>query len=204
MRKNKFFMLGIITVFVAILSLTFVSSTFARYTSTVSGSDSARVAKWNLEYNDVHVTNAADNVNTQVVTFDLFNTVKDTKDGNTETDIQDSTGTLVAPGTKGSFSFVLENLSEVNATYAIDYKVTNSNNIPIKFRVQTNGGAFSEWTSDIADVVATNIAMTNGKATILIEWQWVYGDDSVEDTTLGIGGTASVEVEAVITFVQVD
>lgn len=48
MKKQRFFMLGIITVLVAVLSLTFVSSTFAKYTSSASGNDTARVAKWGV------------------------------------------------------------------------------------------------------------------------------------------------------------
>ena len=69
MKKNKFFMLGIITVFVAILSLTFVSSTFARYTSQVSGTDSARVAIWKWSFTeDVQGTQSS------LATIDLFKT----------------------------------------------------------------------------------------------------------------------------------
>ena len=49
MKKQRFFMLGIITVLVAVLSLTFVSSTFAKYTSSKNGNDTARVAKWGVK-----------------------------------------------------------------------------------------------------------------------------------------------------------
>lgn len=203
MKKQRFFMLGIITVLVAVLSLTFVSSTFAKYTSTVSGSDSARVAKWEFEYNNADVTNAANSSVPQTITFDLFNTIKDSDGTSTETDVA-TDETLIAPGTSGSFEFVLENLSEVNAKYAIDYTIANTNSIPVQFRVKTDGGTFSEWSSSLTDVVATDIAMESGTTTITVEWQWVFNGNDVTDTTLGLAGTANIEVTATITFTQVD
>lgn len=48
MKRNKLFLLGLFVVFAAVLSLSLVSSTFAKYTSTNSGSDTARVAKWGV------------------------------------------------------------------------------------------------------------------------------------------------------------
>lgn len=48
MKKNKLFLLGLFVVFAAVLSLSLVSNTLAKYTSTKQGSDSARVAKWGI------------------------------------------------------------------------------------------------------------------------------------------------------------
>ena len=48
-------------------------------------------------------------------TFDLFNTVKDS-DGNAETEIKTTDGTIIAPGTSGSFEINFENKSEVSAS----------------------------------------------------------------------------------------
>ena len=50
MKKNKIFTLGLAIAFVFVLSLTLVSGTFAKYTSTVTGKDSAAVAKWAFKY----------------------------------------------------------------------------------------------------------------------------------------------------------
>lgn len=48
MKKNKLFLLGLFVVFAAVLSLSLVSNTLAKYTSSDSGSDTARVAKWGI------------------------------------------------------------------------------------------------------------------------------------------------------------
>ena len=195
MRKNKFFIAGLVTVFVALVSLTLVSSTWAKYTSTVSGQDSARVAKWAWEYKGEALT-------TDTVKFDLFETILDSDLTNAETDV-DVNGaaddaTVIAPGTSGQFVVLLENNSEVNATYEIDYTVTNANNIPVEFSV--NGGSWGT----LEDVTATVIAMNGGAAQYTIQWRWVFdGDDSV-DTPLGIAGSAEIIVHAKITMTQVD
>ena len=51
MKKNKLFLLGLFVVFAAVLSLSLVSNTFAKYVSTGSSEDSARVAKWGVVIN---------------------------------------------------------------------------------------------------------------------------------------------------------
>ena len=48
MKRNKLFLLGLFVVFAAVLSLSLVSSTFAKYTSSGDAADSARVAKWGV------------------------------------------------------------------------------------------------------------------------------------------------------------
>ena len=153
MRKNKFFMLGIITVFVAILSLTFVSSTFARYTSTVDGDDTARVAKWSFTYtqnaqND-KIGAGQDDENYKVI-FDLFNTIKDSDGADDDADVENDNDTaIIAPGTSGSFTFSLKNDSEVTAEYHIHFTETNNNDIPLQYSLDG-----TNWFNSLADLEA--------------------------------------------------
>lgn len=197
MRKNRLFILGIFTVMVALVSLSLVSGTWAKYTSSVSGSDSARVAKWEFTLNSVAVTNSAV-ATPQNVTFDLFKTIKDT-DGSAETDLSAIDGSIIAPGTQGSFDLVINNTSEVNATYSIDYTITNEDSIPVQFSVDG-----TNWSSSLEDVAATPIAHTNGTKTITVQWKWAFdGNDNV-DTLLGLDGDAEISVAVKITFTQVD
>lgn len=197
MRKNRLFILGIFTVMVALVSLTLVSNTWARYTSTVSGDDTARVAKWEVSYTeDGDETKGASSE--QTIDFDLFNTLID------ESNVATTNGDIIAPGTHGSFSFTLKNVSEVNATYAIDYTITETEDIPVQFRVKLDSGSFSAWADSLDDVAATAIAMTNGQAVYTIEWQWVIDGDNAVDTALGVVGTDTIKVEAKVTFTQVD
>ena len=198
MRKNRLFILGIFTVMVALVSLSLVSGTWAKYTSSVSGSDSARVAKWEFTLNTVDVTNSAV-ATPQNVTFDLFKTIKDT-DGSAETDLSATDGSIIAPGTQGEFDLVIKNTSEVNAEYSIDYTITNEDSIPVQFSV--DGG--STWSSSLADVAEVDIAHTSGTETIKVQWKWAFdGNDNV-DTLLGLDGDAQISVAVKITFAQVD
>lgn len=90
MKKNKLFIIGLVTVFVALLSLTLVSSTFAKYVTTGTGSASARVAKWGFK-------KVTMNLGT-----DLFNNIYTSTDGKESVK---STAKVIAPGTEGSASF---------------------------------------------------------------------------------------------------
>lgn len=187
MKKQRFFMLGIITVLVAVLSLTFVSSTFAKYTSTVTGNDSARVAKWAWTYTPGAEANT--------IKFDLFNTVLDS-DGSAETDIKNADGTIIAPGTQGSFELKFTNDSEVNAEYSIKFNVENANDIPVEF--STNN---AHWGS-LSDLSA--VVNMGEEASQTIYWRWVFEGDNAKDTALGAAATATVKVTATVTWTQVD
>ena len=190
MKRNKLFILGICTVMVALVSLSLVSGTWAKYTSTVSGEDSARVAKWAWNYKGANLVS-------DTVAFDLFETINDTGNTADETDVAD---TLIAPGTAGSFTFSFQNLSEVTAEYTVNYTVTNVNNIPVEFSVDG-----TTWTSDLTDISDT-LAIGSAAKEVTVQWRWefenAYGD--AYDTNLGVYGNAEIKVRAEITFVQVD
>ena len=205
MKKNRLFVLGIITMFVAILSLTLVSGTMARYTSEISGSDTARVAKWSVLVENV---DAAEENN---FTINLFKTIIDTKNDDVETDVKPGNGTdqIIAPGTKGSFEINLKNASEVTAAYAIDFTVTNSMNIPVKFSLT---GAEGSWVDSIEDIEFDNpdsptnnaLAANGGETSFTIYWQWAYAGNDALDTNLGVDGSATITVDVKVTFTQVD
>lgn len=192
-----------------------VSGTYAKYTSTFTGSDSARVAKWAFSINDTAAT-------TNQMSFDLFKTINDTLDGNSETDVAkkgetingtEITDNLIAPGTKGSFAIKLQNNSEVNAKYSIALAIAKTDeNIPLEF-CTTACDSEDNWESDITKLNITDVAMNMGAdATTTIQWRWVFergtGDEiatnDVSDTTLGAKGTDTITVTATVTATQVD
>ena len=189
---------------VAVLAVTmmftmcFVGGTFAKYTSSATGTDSATVAKWSFKVGEIDIAT------TDTFTFDLFKTIKDSNGTDDETDMSPVDGSIIAPGTQGSFDLVLTNASQVTAQYAIDYTVTNNNDIPVKFSV--DGG--TTWTNDLADVAAsdsTKLAANSGTTTIKVQWKWDFnGSDDSFDTALGIGGNAVLTVKAEVTATQVD
>ena len=175
-----------------------VGGTFAKYTSSGTGTDSATVAKWSFKVGETDIAT------TDTFTFDLFKTIKDSDGINNETEMNPVDGSIIAPGTQGSFDLVLTNASQVTAQYAIDYTVTNNNDIPVKFSV--DGG--TTWTNDLADVAAsdsTKLAANSGTTTIKVQWKWDFnGSDDSFDTALGIGGNAVLTVKAEVTATQVD
>ena len=160
-------------------------------------------------------------------TFNLFDTIYET-DGRIENHVAAANGTdkVIAPGTGGSFDIVLLNQSEVDAEFTIDYTVTNTANIPVKFSV--DGG--STWTDSLADVSATSLSKNStatveddpltleedeseagDETTITVMWKWDFErgttphtSEDAADTELGHSGTATLSVEAVITATQVD
>ena len=170
----------------------------AKYTTNVSANDTASVAKWHFEVNDVNMTPADGEAE---MTFNLFDTIKST-DGSPESAV--STG-LIAPGTQGDFAVKIENLSEVDATYSLDFSVANESGIPLKYSV--NG---TSWYDDInkIDVNDFEIAKENGTATVNVQWKWDFeGGNDAADTALGIAAQTeapTIEVTCAATFTQVD
>ena len=205
MRKNKFFMLGIITVFVAILSLTFVSSTFARYTSTVSGSDSARVAIWKWSFTqDVQGTQSS------LATIDLFKTQVYDLDGSNnvvvgtdDAEIKDGAGQpIIAPGSGGKATFIISNESEVSANYRVNF-TAEEKGVALEWSLDN-----ATWKTDIAglNIADTKLVYETGTATINLYWRWVIeGGENTnqEDTNLGLSPVEpTVTVQVIMT--QVD
>ena len=199
-RKRSSMMVRLVAALAVTMMFTmcFVGGTFAKYTSSATGTDSATVAKWSFKVGETDIAT------TDTFTFDLFKTIKDSDGINNETEMNPVDGSIIAPGTQGSFDLVLKNESQVTAQYAIDYTVTNNNDIPVKFSV--DGG--TTWTNDLADVAAsdsTKLAANSGTTTIKVQWKWDFnGSDDSFDTALGIGGNAVLTVKAEVTATQVD
>ena len=200
MKENKTTRLLTIALIIALIALILVASSYAKYLSSGTGSDSARVAKWSFKVGGTDV------VATDTFTFDLFKTITDTDGKTAETDIVSANSDkVIAPGTSGSFDLVLENKSEVSAKYGIEYTVTNTATIPVQFSV--DGG--KTWTDSLTNVVAsdadTKLAANNGSKTITVQWKWAYeGNDDTTDVTLGKDGTAKLQISAKVTATQID
>ena len=203
---NKMLKLTSFVLLVTMIALTLVSGTYAKYTSSASGTDSAVVAKWDIKAGvsggETSITGS-----NATVAFNLFDTINDTGNTAAETDV--ATG-KIAPGTAGSFEMSIKNDSEVTARYGINYTVTG-NNVPIEF--STDGG--SNWVTSLSNVTAsdsTKIAM-NSSATVTVMWRWAFtgagsanyteSQTDATDTALGLS-TPTVTVAATLTVEQVD
>ena len=204
-KDNRTVKFAIIVLALTMIALILVAGTYAKYTSSGSGTSSVTVAKWSFKVGDADITK------TNSFTFNLFDTIN-------EFDTTTAEGNVVAhkiaPGTGGSFDIVLKNESEVDAKYDLAFDLTNSSNIPVEF--STDG---STWVSTITGINVTgkDIAKSNGTETINVKWRWAFeGSSSTNfktsqtdntDTALGVAaqttpGELTVKVD--ITATQVD
>ena len=201
MKNNKLAKFMALVLLVTLLAVILVSGTYAKYTTSATGSDSATVARWNITLNGEDISKGTQ----KTLKLGLFDTINDTDFTSEDSDV---TAGKIAPGTTGKFEIAkLINNSEVNAQYKITYSIDNNNNIPLEFSKDKNA-ADSEWKSlsefSMNDFVALAKDSTEGVSTGTIYWRWKFerNDDSA-DTDFGIN-TPKVVVTATITVEQVD
>lgn len=212
MKQGKSFGFTALIALLTIVSLLLVAGTYAKYTSTASGSDSATVAKWSIKVNDTDIASTTP----QTVEFDIFSTIKDTKDqtdytsGSDDTDVRnetkDSSKTIIAPGTYGDFQFSIKNESDVTAEYKVDYDIVNGENIPLEFT--TTPSDDDSWKPSIDSIDEgefTKLDMDGAETqTTKVYWRWKFNGDDNKDTSLGtktelptVTVTAKVDVQQV-------
>lgn len=226
MKKNKMMRLASAMMVLTLMSTSVISGTFAKYVTTASGSDSARVAKFGVK-----ITAANDMFN------DSYKDAKTTYTASEEGDaitVQASTeGTnVVAPGTKGSLvGFAVTGTPEVDVevTYVptltlSGWEVDGAVYCPIEIKV--NDETFKVGVGAISDIAALKTAVedaiknktavydtnTNLEAVnddVKVSWEWAYtGNEDAKDTKLGDaaaeGSAATIELAITTTITQVN
>ena len=214
MKKNVMMRLASGLLIAVLLTTCAIAGTFAKYTTSASGSDSARVAKWGVE-----ISGMADG---------LF---AKTYAKNTETDIANTvaaTEEVVAPGTKNDsgVTFSLTGTPEVAVKIDIVVKGSTTDTItdvvlpdgeytdwtqapytgtftlsdaynPVKFTLKD--GATTLKTGTLAEIEAFLESKTNEYApgtdlskilggttgTYTLTWAWAFDGDDKADTLLG-------------------
>lgn len=192
--KKKIAMLAVL-VMAVIASAYSVSGTYAKYITTKTVSDSARVAKWQIG---------------ELTTMDLFkesylsDAVKSSVNGED----------IVAPGTSGSYTFQVTGSVETN--YRLNLEVTTATDTvgQIVYKLDGNkvgtNGTISELKTALERLYDGTTVYTAGNISETqhtISWEWVFEDalDASKDTTdtaLGTAGTATVELKVEITAIQ--
>lgn len=224
MKKNKLFLLGLFVVFAAVLSLSLVSNTFAKYVSSDSGSDTARVAKWGVT---IVATDDGESKN-----------VLDTLDSANEAHISvDKELKLLAPGTKGNLISVnVQGQPEVAVNVNVAFTLTldgweigtpATEYMPLVFTAVIGGNTKTYELGDVASegvytsisaleaALATDIKAANGdKATFTdlntvldleLSWVWAIDVDDASDTALGsLPAAPTLTVSYSITVSQID
>lgn len=214
MKKNKLFLLGLFVVFAAVLSLSLVSNTLAKYTTNATGNDSARVAKWGVKV----VVDGA--------------TFAKAYDGTVESQTEEK---VVAPGTAGNFAGItVTGTPEVNVQVTYDATLElgdlwkdKESKYYCPISITVNSTKFNGMDYDSADefeaaVVAkieslgqaytegTNLNAINDDLTISWSWLLTGGvqQTDVQDTYLGDqvaeGNTPTITLTVKATVDQVE
>lgn len=193
MKKNKMMRTASVLLVLTLLTVCVISGTFAKYTTSVSANDEARVAKWGFNQTSIELN-------------DLF---KDAYDGTVDSS---DNADVIAPGTSGSDTFAFTyggagTAPEVSYTFAISTDGSTiaqdiKDNANIQWKLDS--GEWGTWDDLLAgienlsgDTTGTKTYAPNtlpeafnavGANTHTISWQWVYNTSDpadVNDTAMG-------------------
>ena len=197
-NSNKTMKFVSLVMLVTVVAAIMIAGTFAKYTSTASGTATATVAKWDISAGalgeEVSITGED-----ATVAFNLFDTILEEDGVTEELDVYAEDGKVVriAPGTSGAFDLSVLNNSEVTAAYTIEFTVDRTD-IPLQFNVNNAG-----WTTTLDNVTETVIAM-GSSSTANVQWKWAFeGGNDATDTALGIEAPEII-VTATLNVVQYD
>ena len=198
------------------LTTSVISGTFAKYTTSATSEDSARVANWGFER-----TNSMDLTN-------LFL-------GSYQNVVSNNGDDVIAPGTEGSttFAFAYDGANGTTGpevAYTFEVKVEAScddailANGNIQWQLDTNG--YGTWDEMIADITALSgsetgkqqyapntlpAAFTDADEIHTISWKWIFdeaaGGANLDDLDTAMGNDndlADCSIKITITATQVD
>lgn len=228
MKTNKMMRIASVLLVAVLLTTCVISGTFAKYVTTDSVTDSARVAKWGVTIADT--TDALGNVMFGDTYKNIAVAYAATDSDDTITVRADSEGTnVVAPGTNGILSaFDINGAPEVDVTvtyvatldlgdnWMVDVTDDGEDNAvfycPIVITV--NGTAIDGKTFASADLfeAAVKTAIEDKTATyqtnadlsaveddVVVEWAWAFTGDDAKDTALGDAAAAGTAAEIELT-----
>lgn len=187
---------AMMVILICIMLIVTAIGTLARYTTSVRGVGSGSVAKWQFYVNGKHITTSNSGGTFEL---DLFQTIKD-QDGNTETNVA---ANKIAPGTQGEFNIEVQNASDVDASYSINFSINNPSGIPVKFSTDK-----ITWKDTIQDLnVQKTISKSSGREDMTVYWKWDFSGSDDVDTSLGIkaqGTAPSLSVTCDLVISQED
>ena len=230
MKKNKMMRLASAMMVLTLMSTSVISGTFAKYVTTASGSDTARVAKWG-----VTITANGETFATSYDKHDAAATVSGATVKNGGSDSMK----LVAPGTSGSMVEVdLAGTPEVAVRVNYSAELTLSDNwtgndgttfyCPLIINIEGTEIKGSEYNNKadfikaVKDLVASyskeyeankDLSTVSGDA-LSIYWSWPFVTEisgvnhDIDDTALGnqaaLGNPATITLEVTTTVTQID
>ena len=213
MKKNVMMRVASALLVAVLMTTCAISGTFAKYTTTAEGADTARVAKWGVTITGLSSSNA--------MFADSYT------NGDSEV-IVDADVKVVAPGTSGDFGTItisgdpevaFKTTYEVTFELGDNWKVGAEEYCPIVFTV--NGDDFQLGVGGIASINDLETAVieaiedlskeyTTAQAvneTIEISWAWEFSTsdaNDVKDTALGDAFNAEINFSIKCTVTQID
>ena len=210
MRKNRMMRLASLMLVLVLLTSSVVSGTFAKYVTTVSGTDTARVARWGF-------TGDTTNITIGNLFMNAYN--------NVDADVD-----VIAPGTENSAKFEFAYNGAAGTAPEVKYNFTVStdgsncadaikNNANIKLAVyKTSDGvgaaAWGTWDAMIAAIEDLDGTETFDPGELpaiseeyTVAWKWDFYTDKTadeKDTTMGNAASDVVTLKITVTATQID
>ena len=221
MKKNRMMRLASILLVLVLMTSSVVGGTFAKYTTSATSEDSARVANWGFER-----TNSMDLTN---LFLGSYNNVA----SNNGDDV-------IAPGTEGSTTFAFAydgtngtNGPEVAYTFSVAVEASCDDAILANKNIvwQLDDKGYGTWGDMIADITALSgsdngvkqyapntlpTAFTDNDEVHTISWKWIFDENAANkeadtvngddlDTAMGNDDNlADCSIKITITATQVD
>ncbi len=215
MKKTKLMRAALLLLVLTLITSCFVGGTFAKYTTSANGTDSARVAKWGV---------------TVTANGGTFANTYATDTGNVVGAIANSVVSadkVIAPGTKGNMvGMTITGTPEVavSVNYAANFKVKDWTvddkfYCPLQIKVGktmidgvkfNDAAAFENAVNNEISTYNKNYAAgtdlsTASVTTPSVSWEWPFSEDDIKDTKLGNLKTApTVELTITTTVTQID
>lgn len=175
MRKNKMMRAASVLLVAVLLTTCAISGTFAKYTTTATGSDTARVARWGFK--------------TTTLAIDLF-------DGRYDNVVAMKDGeNVIAPGTSKTTTINLvpdtQSAPEVAYKFDVSVKIDGDEDVYGKLKWSLNGTQYDSFAAFKAAVEKLSQARIGPNklpdtTDIVVKWEWPFesGNNS-QDTYLG-------------------
>lgn len=214
MRKNKMMRLASALLIAVLLTTCAISGTFAKYTTTGTGTDSATVAKWG-----VVITANGSSFADQYATDDAgVGTIANSVIGTDKVIAPGTQGAMVAATITGTPEVAVKVTYEATVDLGDNWKdSTGAYYCPLEITVGTDtlkGTSYSSADAFEAAVKAKIDALTSNyeagtdlstHTTSAISWKWEFeGNDDVKDTYLGDQHNATISITVKVTVTQID
>ena len=222
MKKNKIMRLASALLVLTLMTTCAISSTFAKYTTSTTGTDKARVAYWGFKQG-------------ATTTIDLFDgTYNDATNGETVKAANDDN--VIAPGTAKTSEFAFgydvndkASKPEVAYTFEVDATATGATtkldaDPSFTWTLQKKGDTNKQTFQKVSELTAAIEALsgdhsgskeykpgelpdafTAADETYVVGWEWAFNGQDEKDTELGNDTTLeNVNLTITITATQID